>query len=135
MDFLITEFRQYTDWLPNWMVSVGLLVGAVLIGLAIHRFAFGIFKRLVEDKDLFWRSLVSRGRRPMRLTVLTFTVSFAAAVAPLADRPAEIIRHVLLLGFILVLGWVAKTALHIWMTVYLRRFKLMRKTTFLPAPT
>ncbi|KQQ34321.1 mechanosensitive ion channel protein MscS [Rhizobium sp. Leaf306] len=124
MDFLITEFRQYTDWLPNWMVSVGLLVGAVLIGLAIHRFAFGIFKRLVEDKDLFWRSLVSRGRRPMRLTVLTFTVSFASSIAPLAARPAEIIRHVLLLGFILVLGWVAKTALHIWMTVYLRRFKL-----------
>jgi small-conductance mechanosensitive channel len=124
MNRFIVEFREYTDWLPNWVVSIGLLVAAVLIGLAIHRFGFRILTKLVESKDLFWRSLVSRGRRPLRLAILTFTLSFAATVAPLAPRPAEVIRHVLLLAFIIVLGWAAKTALHIWMTVYLRRFKL-----------
>jgi small-conductance mechanosensitive channel len=124
MDQFVIEFRQYTDWLPNWAVSIALLAAAVLVGLAIHRLAFRVLTRLVENRDLFWRSLISRGRRPLRLATLTFTLSFAATIAPLAPRPAEVIRHILLLAFILVLGWAAKTALHIWMTVYLRRFKL-----------
>jgi len=124
MNQFIAEFRQYTDWLPNWMVSLGVLAAAIAIGLAMHRLAFRILTRLVENKDLFWRSLVSRGTRPLRLAILTATLSFAATVAPLAARPAEIIRHLLLIAFILVVGWSAKAALHIWMTVYLRRFKL-----------
>ncbi|TWF54979.1 mechanosensitive ion channel family protein [Neorhizobium alkalisoli] len=124
MDRLIEEFHAYTAWLPNWLVSIGVIVAAFMVGLAIHRFTFRFLTRMVANKDLFWRSLVSRGRRPMRLAVLTFTLSFAATIAPLAERPAEVIRHILLIGFILVLGWSAKAALHIWMTVYLRRFKL-----------
>jgi len=124
MDRFIIEFREYTDWLPNWIVSLGLLVAAVFVGLAIHRVAFRLFTRLVADRDLFWRSLVSRGRRPLRLAILTFALSFAATIAPLAPRPADVIRHILLLAFIVVVGWATKTALHIWMTVYLRRFKL-----------
>jgi small-conductance mechanosensitive channel len=124
MNLFIVEFRQYTDWLPNWVVSLAVLAAAILIGLAIHKLTFRILTRVVENKDLFWRSIVSRGRRPLRLAILTFTLSFAVTVAPLAPRPAEIIRHILLIGFILVLGWSAKAALHIWTTVYLRRFKL-----------
>lgn len=124
MDQFIAEFRQYTDWLPNWMVSLGVLAAAIVIGLAIHRLTFRVLTRVVENKDLFWRSLVSRGKRPLKLAILTFTLSFGVTVAPLAARPAEIFRHVLLIAFILLLGWSAKAALHIWMTVYLRRFKL-----------
>lgn len=124
MQSFIVDFRAYTDWLPNWLVSIGVLVAAVFIGLGLHRFMFRILTRWVENKDLFWRSLVSRGRRPMRLAVLTFMLSSAANIAPLADRPAGVIRQILLLGFILVVGWSARAALHIWMTVYLRRFKL-----------
>jgi small-conductance mechanosensitive channel len=67
---------------------------------------------------------VSRGKRPLRLGLLTFTLSFGAAIAPLTTEQAQVIRHILLLGFIVVLGWSAKTSLHIWMTVHLRRFKL-----------
>lgn len=92
MDQFIAEFRQYTDWLPNWMVSLGVIAAAIVIGLAVHRLAFRILTRVVENKDLFWRSVVSRGRRPLWFAILIFTLSFAANIAPLAPRPAEIIR-------------------------------------------
>ncbi|MGK6312031.1 mechanosensitive ion channel family protein [Neorhizobium sp. DT-125] len=111
-------------WLPDWFVSMGVLAAAFLIGLAIQSFGFRFLTRLVENKDLFWRSLVSRTRRPMRLAILTWTLSFGAAVAPLTGGQAGVIRHILLLCFIVVVGWMASTALHIWMIVYLRRFKL-----------
>jgi len=124
MTRLIDEFRAETAWLPAWMVSLGVLAAAFFIGLLIHRTAFRFFTKVVEKRDLFWRSLVSRGRRPLRLAILTWTLSFGASVAPLTSDQASVIRHVLLLGFILVVGWGARTTLHIWMTVYLRRFKL-----------
>jgi small-conductance mechanosensitive channel len=124
MEKIIQEFQNETAWLPAWLVSIGVMAAAFIIGLLIHRFAFRFLTRLVETRDLFWRSLVSRGKRPLRLGLLTFTLSFGATIAPLNSDQAQVIRHILLLGFIVVLGWTAKTSLHIWMTVYLRRFKL-----------
>jgi small-conductance mechanosensitive channel len=124
MEHFIQEFQTDTAWLPAWLVSIGVLAAAFVVGLMMHRFAFRFLTRLVETRDLFWRSLVSRGKRPLRLGTLTFTLSFGATIAPLTIVQAEVIRHMLLLGFIAVLGWTTKNSLHIWMTVYLRRFKL-----------
>jgi small-conductance mechanosensitive channel len=124
MEHFIQEFQTDTAWLPAWLVSIGVLAAAFVVGLMMHRFAFRFLTRLVETRDLFWRSLVSRGKRPLRLGILTFTLSFGATIAPLTIVQAEVIRHMLLLGFIAVFGWTTKNSLHIWMTVYLRRFKL-----------
>jgi small-conductance mechanosensitive channel len=124
MENFVQEFRSDTSWLPGWFVSLGVLVVAFFIGLTIQRFSFRFLTRLVENGDLFWRSLVSRTRRPMRLSILTFTLSVGATIAPLTNTQADLIRHILLLCFIIVVGWMAKIALHVWMIVYLRRFKL-----------
>jgi small-conductance mechanosensitive channel len=124
MQNLIQEFRNDTAWLPDWLVSIGVLALAFLAGLLIQRIGFRFLTRLVENRDLFWRSLVSRTRRPMRLAILTWTLSIGATIAPLDAGPAEALRHVLLLCFIVVFGWMTKIVLHVWMIVYLRRFKL-----------
>jgi small-conductance mechanosensitive channel len=124
MERFIIDFQEATAWLPAWLVSIGVLAVALAVGLMIHRLAFRFFSRVVETRDLFWRSLVSRGRRPLRLSIITLTLSLGATIAPLTTPQAEFIRHILLLGFIAVVGWITKTTLHIWMTVYPRRFKL-----------
>lgn len=111
-------------WLPDWLLSMMILTAAVFIGWLIHRFVFRLLTRLVANRDLFWRSLVSRNRRPLRLGIVVWVLTPAVSVAPLTDPQAGIIRHGLLLAFIVLVGWMARTALHIWMTVYLRRFKL-----------
>lgn len=111
-------------WLPDWLLSMMILTAAVFIGWLIHRFVFRLLTRLVANRDLFWRSLVSRNRRPLRLGIVVWVLTPAVSVAPLTDPQASIIRHGLLLAFIVLVGWMARTALHIWMTVYLRRFKL-----------
>ncbi|WP_342239611.1 mechanosensitive ion channel family protein [Inquilinus sp. OTU3971] len=111
-------------WMPSWAISAGLLALAVVIARATHKILFRTATGIVADKDLFWRSLVSRTEGPTRLAAMIVAISAAAAVAPLSDAQIAIVRHVLLLAFIALLGWVALTALHIWMTVYLRRFTL-----------
>jgi small-conductance mechanosensitive channel len=56
--------------------------------------------------------------------IVVWLLTPAVSIAPLTDAQAGIIRHILLLAFIVLIGWMARTALHIWLTVYLRRFKL-----------
>ncbi|PZO01541.1 MAG: mechanosensitive ion channel protein MscS [Hyphomicrobiales bacterium] len=123
--------NQTTTWLgetlllvPSWLVSLAIFACAIALALCIHRVVFAVVKRLVARMDLFWRSLVSRTRGPTRFAVITVALGFAASVSPLTSEQATLTRQLLLLCFIALIGWIAKTALHIWTTVYLRRFKL-----------
>lgn len=117
-------FQAQLPWMPAWAISAGLLALAAVVARAVHKILFRAATRIVAGKDLFWRSLVSRTHGPTRLAAMIVAISAAATVAPLTDAQISIVRHVLLLAFIALLGWVALTALHIWMTVYLRRFTL-----------
>lgn len=118
-----------TDWsirlqsvLPDWVVSLTMFAGVIGLALLLHRIAFGIVTRLVSGYDLFWRSLVSRTKSLTRFAAVIVAMAAAAPLAPLT-YPA-LVRQTLLVCFIILLGWIVKTALHIWTTVYLRRFKL-----------
>lgn len=117
-------FQAQLPWMPSWAISAGLLALAVVAARTAHRILFRTATRIVAGKDLFWRSLVSRTHGPTRLAAMIVAISAAATVAPLTDGQVAIMRHILLLAFIALLGWIALTALHIWMTVYLRRFTL-----------
>jgi small-conductance mechanosensitive channel len=112
------------SWVPNWAVSLGLLAVAIMVALACHRVLFRIATQLVSARDLFWRSLVQRTEGPIRLALIIVGLAMAASISPLTAAEANIIRHLLLVCFIGLVGWVARTVLHIWTTIYLRRFKL-----------
>ncbi|MCO5732015.1 mechanosensitive ion channel family protein [Rhizobium sp. SSA_523] len=111
-------------WLPDWLLSMMTLIAAVLIGWLVHRIVFRGLTRFAANRDLFWRSLVSRTEQPLRLAIVTWVMAPAVSIAPLSAQETSIIRHMLLLCFIILIGWMSRTTLHIWTTVYLRRFKL-----------
>ncbi|WP_413710186.1 mechanosensitive ion channel family protein [Rhizobium sp. Rhizsp82] len=124
MTDLVNEIRAQGFWLPDWLASTVIFAVVVALALFIHRLAFRLLTRIVAERDLFWRSLVSRLERVARLAILTAALSFAATVSPLTEYQASTLRHILLIGFIILVAAMARTAKHIWMTVYLRRFKL-----------
>lgn len=111
-------------WVPSWVVSLVLFALAVLVAYWVHALAFRILTRVVSGMDLFWRSLVSRTEGPTRLAAITVALGFTAGIAPLTFNEAGIVQQILALCFIALVAWLANTALHIWVTVYLRRFKL-----------
>ena len=110
--------------LPAWAISLILVVGAVLVGYAIHRAVFAFASRLVRDKELFWRSLVQRMRAPMRLAFILGALVVAIGAAPLSNAGDRAVAQVLVVGFIILVAWLARTALHIWTVLHLRRFRL-----------
>ncbi|MBC9209970.1 mechanosensitive ion channel family protein [Roseomonas aerophila] len=127
MDSISTIARRIVvsiDWLPDWTVSLIVLAACTLAALSLHRVLFRFATRVVSDRDLFWRSLVQRTEGPIRLALVIFGLAFGVSVSPLTLEQADLIRHLLLVCFIALLGWVALTVLHIWTTIYLRRFKL-----------
>ncbi|MCJ8519616.1 small-conductance mechanosensitive channel [Pseudorhizobium tarimense] len=116
--------HEFIRWVPDPIESILILLLAFGLGLIIHKIVYRILTRVTENRDLFWRSLVQRTRRPLRLAILTWVLSLGVVIAPLNSEQESVLRHILLLCFIVLLGWMARTALHIWTTVYLRRFKL-----------
>ena len=111
-------------FVPSWAVSLVVFLLAVLAARFVHAMTYRVLTRVVAGMDLFWRSLVARTEGPTRLAAITVALGFAANIAPLTQRETALVQQVLLLCFIALVAWLANTALHIWVTVYLRRFKL-----------
>ena len=92
-------------WAPDWLISLIVFGVALLAALIVHRVIFRVLTRLVEHRELFWRSLVSRGERPSRFAIVVFALSIAAGVAPLSGAQVILVQHLLLVAFIgMVLG-------------------------------
>ena len=118
------RLEQYFQWMPVLAQIIVIFAVAILVALLIHRLIMPLLTRLTADRDMFWRSTVARTGNAIRLTLIILSLSAASTIAPLTERQAGIIRHAVLIGVILLAAAAARTVLHIWMTVYLRRFKL-----------
>jgi len=111
-------------WIPDWAIGlIGCMV-AVLIGIVTHRFLFRVLAKFTRSTGPFLQSLVKQLSGPARLAIIIATLSVAANLIPLTSSQASILRSGLLICFIALLGWCAVTALDIWTTLYLGRFKL-----------
>lgn len=111
-------------WAPDSLSTAVIFVVALAIALAVHRLLFRSLTAAVAHRDLFWRSLVKRTRRLGLLFLLAVAVGFAGRAAPLGPGGAAVTAHAALIIFILLIGFGVHTALNIWMTLHLRRFKL-----------
>ncbi|WP_137388984.1 mechanosensitive ion channel family protein [Rhodoligotrophos defluvii] len=121
---IIETIQRQLTWLPPWFASVVLLVLGALVAWWVHELVFRLVMRHLRNASLFKRSVVSRTRGPTRLAFLMIGIVLAASVAPLSRDGAGVLQQIMLVGIIVLLGWIALTALHIWTVLHLRRFKL-----------
>ena len=128
---ITSGIEEFVPILPDWAMPVLVLALAFIVGLAIFRLVFGILNRMVAKRDLFWRSLVARTRRPLRLGLVVAALSIGVAVAPLSFEGRDLAQHGLLIAFMVLVAWALHTALHIWTTVHLRKFTLDAEDNFL----
>jgi small-conductance mechanosensitive channel len=127
LDHFDTHAKAIIDrltWAPDWLISLIVFVAALVVALFVHRLIFRILTRVVAERDLFWRALVSRSERPTRFALIVLSGSVAAGVAPLSPGQASLVQHLVLVAVIALLGWLSGTALGIWSTLYLRRYQL-----------
>jgi small-conductance mechanosensitive channel len=111
-------------WIPAWLLSLMVLATATIAAVLLHGLAVRVARRGLKGRDVFWSALLVRTRRPAGLALVVMATSFAVAIAPLAEDQAALARHVLLIAFILLVGWSAMTAVDIAAALYLRQFKI-----------
>ena len=51
-------------------------------------------------------------------------IALTVWLAPLSNDQVAAVQQVMIVGIVILIGWILSTALHVWMIVYLRRFKL-----------
>jgi small-conductance mechanosensitive channel len=81
-------------------------------------------RRAMRHANEFWRPLIIRTRRPGRLALVIAAVAASSTVAPAPEGWADGLRHALLIGFIVLLGWTGLIALDIASAIYMRRFRV-----------
>ncbi|WP_269516099.1 mechanosensitive ion channel family protein [Brevundimonas subvibrioides] len=116
-------WRQFY-WLPEWAVVAIVVVVFTGAGWLVHRVVFSILRRLVKTRDLFWRGVVERARKKLRILIILIAIGFSITVSPLDPAPSASVRAVLLFATILVLGWIVAGAVDMWAIVYMRKFNM-----------
>ncbi len=116
-------WRQF-DWLPEWAVVALVVAAFVGGGWIVHKLLFGILRRSVNRRDLFWRGAVERARLKLRVLTLIAAVAIGVTVSPMHPDPSADIRAVLLFLAILTIGWIASGVMDMWAAVYMRRFNI-----------
>lgn len=114
----------FPAWMPDWAISLITIAAAIAACLIAETTAFGFVARWAAHRELAWRSLVPRTRGPLMLAAILAGLAAGASLAPLPEGQASAFREITLLLFILLAAWVAETALQLWTTLYLTRFKI-----------
>lgn len=120
----LSDTALQLGWAPPWLVSALLIASAILIAVALHAVVVQVVRRAVSRHSAFWQPLIARTRRPTRLAFIVAALGPAVTAAPLTVGQAAGAKHVLIVMFILLLGWMAMTALDIGAALYLRGFKV-----------
>ncbi len=120
LDSAIDHVAGWPQWLHALLIYGAFLAAAVVL----HSLLYRVLDRAVRNAGLFRRALVQRTRRPARLALLLLALAGAAELEPLAPEVAGVLRTVGRIGFIVLLGLLANTVLHVWSVAYMRRFKI-----------
>lgn len=121
-DRLVDQVGRQLGW-PPWAFSLSLMALALVAALALHEILVRLVRRAMRRADEFWRPLVVRTRRPGRWALVIAALAASSTIAPLPEAQAAGLRHLLLIGFIVLIGWTAYIALDIATALYMRRFR------------
>jgi small-conductance mechanosensitive channel len=120
----LTWIKDLLDWLPDPVVALLILAIAVLVALALHRWARKLVRSTLAGRYPYLFSTFTQTRGLSRLALLILAMIVAIPVAPLLPETAQLLARLLAVAVIGLVGWAAIIALHIAADLYLRQFRL-----------
>ncbi|PZX41927.1 small-conductance mechanosensitive channel [Roseinatronobacter thiooxidans] len=106
-----------------WTISLALVISAFLASWVVHAAIYRLSMHLLSRREEYWRALLRQTKGPARLTLTILALTGAVVSAPLDPRHEAVAGHLLLIGIILCLVWVVRTAMDIWLSMHLRRYR------------
>ncbi len=120
----LNALRHALSFAPPWAVSFIVLITAVVVAWIIHAVVLAVFRGLARDRRPFLRSILEATKNPTRLGLLLLALGIALPTTPLDPAITGVLQRCLVLGTIVLLGWIALIALHIGANIYLNQFRL-----------
>lgn len=111
------------DWVPAWAVGLGLIATTLAAALILHGWIVHVLARGLQNRGDFVRSLLVRTKAPGRFALLVAALSWSLKVAPVEARLEAVLQHVLLVAFIVLVGWAVMTAMDIATALYMRNHR------------
>ncbi len=119
-----SQSQSLLAWAPGWLAGILVLVASAIAALLAHVVLMAIVRRVVGKRHFFLGALLVRTSAATRLALVVFVMSGALQAAPFDPAAGASIGHLLLIAFILLVGWFAIIAVHLAAETYLRRFQL-----------
>ncbi|OKO81378.1 mechanosensitive ion channel family protein [Bradyrhizobium sp. NAS96.2] len=129
-DFL-TELEHTFRWVPDWVVGLGLITGAIAVALIVHSIAQRLVHRMVRSQNSVAPQLLERTSGPSRLALCLAAVALVLPLAPLDDLLRLTLGHVFGVAVIALVGWISIRAVDMASARYLDKFRLDVAENFL----
>ncbi|MBV8401745.1 MAG: mechanosensitive ion channel, partial [Acetobacteraceae bacterium] len=109
-----------------WLMGTAILILAAGLALWVHRLSVRLITRMPVNgsKRTFLQTFVAATTGPSRLGLVVFALGAALPYARLPAPESAVVGHLLLVAFIVLVGWSAMRALEIAATLYLHRFRI-----------
>ena len=120
----LASIRETLFWIPDWIYAILLLSCTAGLALLLHRTVKRVLRRVIGSGNPFLQTLVTRTQGPGRMALVIFAVAIVLPAAPLTSPAALTVAKVLLVAFIILVGWSALTAIELASQFYLRRFRI-----------
>ncbi len=119
----MTVIDATLSWIPPWIIGAIIMIVSAVVVLAIYRWFTRRLIRLAGRFSPFLQVLLARGQHPASMIVVIIALGLALPAAQFPTPVTIVIGRILLVLFVLALGWAAAIALDIGTEIYLRRFR------------
>jgi small-conductance mechanosensitive channel len=109
--------------IPRWAVGTLIMIVPAIVVRVLYRWFVGWLARLAGRLSPFLKTLIARGEGPLSAILVTITLAAALPAARFPAAATVMVGHLLLIVFILSIGWAAIRALDLGADLYLRRFR------------
>lgn len=123
-DYVYNNVRGALAWAPEWVSGLAILLIAALAAMLLHRTVLRLIRRMFKPGNEFVPRVINRTHGPSRMALVIVFVALALRPADLPPPTTALISHGLLVGFIVLAGWIADTAADVGAGIYLRRFRV-----------
>ncbi len=112
------------EFMPTSVTAILVLLLAAALALVLHEILAWLARRILARDGSYLLAFLHEARGQIRLALLLVALSLALPAAPLSAGASAVVGRLLLLVTIVLLGWLALTALNLASEIYLRRFTL-----------
>jgi small-conductance mechanosensitive channel len=124
MQTALDHVRKVLYWAPQWLIEIVILALAAAFGLLLVRWVFRLLERLARHFGSFAIALVRRSAGPVAVVWMVIVLGSALSPAGLPQVTTLVIGRLLIVAFILAVGWGALNALALASDVYVQRFRM-----------